>query len=246
MGKLRLKSLQLASAKTWGPCWLSRHDNSQNKTMFTSTPPKTWITRILEKETSYEHVTTHNHFQLFIYMLTYIWRITTNQFKHMSMIRWCRVLAKMKITFVGCIITKSRVVDVITNFMLSTWNQQWLQQWLEKGTISTWRVQQVHETNHLRWEKYIIGNEKYVVCIMKSLFNKQKQKQKKWKERWRESLEANPRGVDLEDPIAHSSGALRLGPKKQKNIFGRDSLPVFAKFTSNFFNFSYKNTLDRN
>lgn len=157
-----------------------------------------------------------------------------------------QVLAKMKITFVGCIITKSRVVDVITNFMLSTWNQQWLQQWLEKGTISTWRVQQVHETNHLRWEKYIIGNEKYVVCIMKSLFNKQKQKQKKWKERWRESLEANPRGVDLEDPIAHSSGALRLGPKKQKNIFGRDSLPVFAKFTSNFFNFSYKNTLDRN
>lgn len=118
-----------------------------------STPPKTWITRILEKETSYEHVTTHNHFQLFIYMLTYIWRITTNQFKHMSMIRWCRVLAKMKITFVGSIITKSQVV--ITNFMLNTWNQQWHQQWLEKGKISTWRVQ-VHKSLEKRKKKCIM------------------------------------------------------------------------------------------
>lgn len=171
MGKLRLKSLQLASAKTWGPCWLSRHDNSQNKTMFTSTPPKTWITRILEKETSYEHVTTHNHFQLFIYMLTYIWRITTNQFKHMSMIRWCRVLAKMKITFVGSIITKSQVE--ITNFMLNTWNQQWNQQWLEKGKISTWRVQ-VHKSLEKRKKMY---HERLII------------KTEETKERWRESLE---------------------------------------------------------
>lgn len=64
-----------------------------------------------------------------------------------------QVLAKMKITFVGSIITKSQVV--ITNFMLNTWNQQWHQQWLEKGKISTWRVQ-VHKSLEKRKKKCIM------------------------------------------------------------------------------------------
>lgn len=137
-----------------------------------STPPKTWITRILEKEELWACDITQ--LLAFICMLTYIWSwsIALNQFKHMSMHDTVmQVLAKMKITFVGSIITKSQVE--ITNFMLNTWNQQWNQQWLEKGKISTWRVQ-VHKSLEKRKKMY---HERLII------------KTEETKERWRESLE---------------------------------------------------------